>query len=316
MPTRIVVTGSTGFLGRHLMPILQQRYRDQEVIGLSSRDYDLSSSTQADRMIVETKPDAIVHLAGYSGGIGANRAKPADFYYRNTLLTAHVFQSAASHRVRTLIYTMGGCSYPASALSPIDEQHMWDGYPFPDSAAYSMAKKMALVAADAYRTQYGLRSVVLVPGNMYGPYDNFRRDESHVIPAMIRRLVDAVHERADRVTMWGSGNPVRDYVYAGDVAANIPFFLEHDDSPGPVNLASGTQTRIRDLAECLKAIIGFDGQLCWDTSKPEGQDVRTYSVERMTRLGLSCPTPLRQGLEQTVDWFRANYAAAGDGLRI
>ncbi|HEX7448910.1 MAG TPA: NAD-dependent epimerase/dehydratase family protein [Pirellulales bacterium] len=313
---RIVVTGSSGFLGRHLMPILRTKYPGDEVVGLCSRDYDLMDPAGVRRMFDERRPDVLVHLAAYSGGIGANRALPADFYYRNTLLTALVFQEAAVRKIRKLIYTMGGCSYPATATSPIDEGQMWNGYPQPESAGYSAAKKMGIVASRSYRQQHGLNSVVLIPGNMYGEYDNFRNDESHVVPAMVRRYYEARLAQQDAVAMWGSGTPQRDFVYAGDVAACIPYFIENYDSSEPVNLSSGTATTIKELAETIKRLTGFRGDIVWDRGKPDGQMVKIFDVARMRGLGLSCDTPLADGLARTIDWLGRNYRARGDGIRL
>ncbi|MFQ5502751.1 MAG: GDP-L-fucose synthase family protein [Phycisphaerae bacterium] len=312
----ILVTGATGFLGRHLIPVLQERYGAEKITGLSSRDYDLMEPDGWRRMLAELRPDVLVHLAAYSGGIGANRAYPADFYYRNTILTAHAFQAAAKFKVRKLVYPMGGCSYPANAASPIDESQMWNGFPQPESAGYSCAKKMGIVAGVAYRQQHGLSTSVIIPGNMYGEYDNFTRDGSHVIPAMIRRYYEATLESQPQVAMWGSGSPTRDFVYAGDVARVIPFFIEEYDSPEPVNISSGTSTSIRELAEAVKQACGYEGHIEWDTSKPDGQAVKIFDVTRLKQLDLHCITPLRDGLQKTIEWFRRNYEKQGDGLRL
>ncbi len=313
---RIVVTGATGFLGRHLLPLLEARYDTERVVGLCSRDYDLMDAVQVRRMFDERKPDVVVHLAAYSGGIGANRAFPADFYYRNTLLTALVFEEAARHKVKKLIYTMGGCSYPATATSPIDESQMWNGYPQPESAGYSAAKKMGIVASTSYRKQYNLNSVVLIPGNMYGEYDNFRNDESHVVPAMVRRYYEARLKNRDAVVMWGSGAPSRDFVYAGDVAASILYFIEHYESSEPVNLSSGTTTTIRELAETIRDLTGYRGDIVWDKTKPDGQMIKIFDVARMKALGLACDTSLHEGLRRTIEWLERNYRLRGDGIRL
>lgn len=316
MPSEIVVTGATGFLGRHLVPILSERYGPSNVRGLRSLDYDLMDPAQARRMIEDLRPRVLVHLAAYSGGIGANRKFPADFYYRNTMLTATVFEAAARGGVSKLVYTMGGCSYPASATSPIDESQMWAGYPQPESAGYSSAKKMGLVASESYRTQHGLNSIVLIPGNMYGEFDNFRESESHVVPAMIRRYYEARLKNLPEVVMWGTGEPVRDFVYARDVAATFPDFIERYDSSRPVNISSGTTTSIRELAEQIKVATGYQGRITWDTTKPNGQMVKIFDVKRLKGLSLACSTPLGEGLRRTVDWFAGNYEGATDGLRI
>ena len=316
MSEKIVVSGATGFLGRHLIPVLEGRYGAESVIGLSSRDYDLMNPEQVKRMFSDHKPDVLIHLAAYSGGIGANSAYPADFYYRNTLLTALMFQEAASNKVRKMIYPMGGCSYPATAGSPIDESQMWSGFPQAESAGYSTAKKMGIVASMSYRAQYGLSSVVVIPGNMYGEYDNFRTEESHVIPAMIRRYYEAKHSGDKQIVMWGTGKPRRDFVYAGDVAAVFPYFIDQYDSSDPVNISTGSATSIRDLAELIRGATGFRGEIVWDTSKPDGQMEKIFDVKRLGQLGLSCNTSLRDGLSRTIDWFTRNYASRTDGMRL
>jgi len=316
MSEKIVVSGATGFLGRHLIPVLEGRYGAESVIGLSSRDYDLMNPEQVKRMFSDHKPDVLIHLAAYSGGIGANSAYPADFYYRNTLLTALMFQEAALNKVRKIIYPMGGCSYPATARSPIDESQMWNGFPQTESAGYSAAKKMGIVASMSYRTQYGLSSVVVIPGNMFGEYDNFRTEESHVIPAMIRRYYEAKRTDSKQIVMWGSGKPKRDFVYAGDVAAVFPYFIDEYDSSEPVNISTGATTSIRDLAEFIKGTTGFEGEIVWDTSKPDGQIEKIFDVKRLNQLGLSCKTSLRDGLSRTIDWFTRNYEDRIDGIRV
>ncbi len=245
---RMVVTGATGFLGRHLMPVLLQKYGAENVVGVSSKDHDLMVRDEVRRLLAELEPEVVVHLAAYSGGIDCNRRFPADFYFKNTILTALMFQEASACGVKKLVYTMGGCSYPAQATSPIGEAQMWNGFPQKESAGYSCAKKMGIVASAAYREQYGLNSVVLVPGNMYGEYDNFKVGESHVIPAMIRRIWETKREGRGEIVMWGTGEPVRDFVYAGDVARVIPWFIEHYDSSEPVNISTGTRTSIKELA--------------------------------------------------------------------
>ncbi|MBM3450328.1 MAG: NAD-dependent epimerase/dehydratase family protein [Armatimonadetes bacterium] len=311
---RVVVTGATGFLGRHVTPVLEARYGRDAVVGVSRRQYDLTDPARARALFAELRPHVVVHLAGYVGGIEANRTWPADFLHRNLLFVGNVFQAAAEHGIDKLVYTMGGCSYPATAASPIDESQMWAGYPQPDSAAYATAKKMGIVAAEAYRQQYGLRSVVLVPGNLYGEHDNFRARESHVIPALIRRFDEAAQDGSPAVTVWGNGTAKRDFVYAGDVARLVPFFIDGDE-PGPINLSSGVPTSVRTLAEEIRAATGFRGEIRWDVSKPEGQSVKIFDVRRLRALGLSCATSLRDGLAHTVAWYRDAVARAEPALR-
>lgn len=312
----ILVTGATGFLGRHLVPVLASRYGADRVVGVSSRNYELTDPQQVRRMFEELRPATVVHLAAYSGGIGANKRYPADFFHRNLVLTALVFQAAALAGVSKLVYPMGGCSYPASARSPIDESQMWDGYPQEESAGYSMAKKMGLVASRCYRSQHGLNTAVVIPGNMYGEYDNFRREESHVVPAMVRRYFEAMRARAEVVVMWGTGRPERDFVYAGDVAATFPYFIDHYDSSEPVNISSGSRTSIRELAETIRDLVGFKGEIRWDSTKPDGQMVKIFDVDRLHGLGLACPTRLGEGVRRTIDWFARHYDRRTDDIRL
>lgn len=314
--SKILVTGSTGFLGRHVMKSLQDQYGAGHVDGVSSKDADWMDLNAARTLMEAKRPEVFVHLAAYSGGIGANRMFPADFYYRNIMMLTHGFELAKEFGVKKMIYTMGGCSYPAKAPSPIAEENMWEGYPQEESAGYSAAKKMGIVASRSYRTQYGLDSVVLIPGNMYGEYDNFRDKESHVVPAMVRRYYETKLRGENSITMWGTGKPERDFVYAADVAATFPFFIENYSSSEPVNLSSGTRTPIKELAETIKDKMGFEGEILWDTEKPDGQMVKIFATDRMKSLGLSCPTSLAEGLDRTIRWLETNYHNQGDGIRL
>ncbi|MBN1670973.1 MAG: NAD-dependent epimerase/dehydratase family protein [Kiritimatiellae bacterium] len=307
----IVVTGATGFLGHHLLPVLRTRYPQVRITPLCSKDYELMDPAQVEAMFIERVPTVVVHLAGLSGGIGVNTRRPADLFHWNLLLTENLFSACAAHGVRKLVYPMGGCAYPAGAASPVSEAQMWNGRPDASSAGYAMAKRMGLVASAVYRQQYGLTSVVLVPGKMYGEHDNYSLADSHVIPALIRRCHEAKRANAPAVTLWGSGAPKRDFVYAGDVANCIPFFIDHDEYTGPVNISSGTATTIRDLADLIARLSGFDGRLEWDAAKPEGQLESVFDVSLLNSLGLSCDTGLDVGLRRTIEWFAANYDTPG-----
>jgi len=313
---KILVTGATGFLGRHMMPVLNEAYPDREIVGVSSADGDLTRFEETRALLERVKPDAVIHLAAYSGGIGANRSWPADFYWRNITLVSNMYEAAAQTGVKRIVYTMGGCSYPGTATSPISEDQMWEGYPQGDSAAYSAAKKMGIVAAKAYEAQHGISSTVLVPGNLFGEFDNYRNGESHVIPAFLRRFHEAKLNGVSDVTCWGRGIAQRDFVYAGDVAKAIPQFLDRTDVPGPVNLSHGATTTIRELAETVADVVGLQAEIKWDHDKPEGQLIKIFDVKRMREMGIDCPTGLREGLVKTYAWLQENYDNAGDGLRL
>lgn len=299
---RILVTGAAGFLGHHIVPALRRHLPD-EIVPVGRKDYDLLDPDQVRRMLREIRPDRVVHLAAKSGGIIDNRNRPADYFYENLVINTHVFHECFRAGVSRLLTLMGGCSYPSAAVSPIDEGQMWNGFPQVESAGYSVAKKMLLVQSWAYRRQHGFRSVVLIPGNVYGEWDNFRFEEAHVIPALLRRVLEARERGAREVTVFGSGRPTRDFVYAGDVAETIPWFLEHYDSSEPVNISSGTRCSIRELAETVRRLAGFEGALAWDTTKPDGQVDKIFDVARLRALGLRCPTSLEEGLRRTLDWF-------------
>jgi GDP-L-fucose synthase len=306
---RILVTGATGFLGRHIVPALQRELK-AEIIGVGRRDYDLLDPAQAAKMLQNVRPDAVVHLAAKVGGIIANKAYPADFAYENLAINTQTFHACFKAGVGKFLTVMGGCSYPAQAASPIGEDQMWQGYPQPESAPYSVAKRMLLVLSEAYRRQYGFNSAVLIPGNVYGEHDNFNEEYSHVVPAFIRRFVEARERGAATLTCYGSGRPTRDFVYAGDVAATVPWFLLNYERSDPVNISTGTRITIRELAETMKAATGFAGTIAWDTSKPDGQIDKIFDVARLHALGLACPTTLEEGLRKTVAWF---HEARGKG---
>ena len=302
---RILVTGSTGFLGHHLMPRLREAFPEAELVGVGRRDGDLRDPAAAARLLRETQPDGVVHLAAKSGGILANQVQPADYFYDNLAMNLHVLHESWRAGVRKLVAFMGGCSYPAAARSPIGEDQMWNGYPQIESAGYSVAKKMLLTQSWAYRVQHGFNSIVLLPGNVYGEWDNFNLSEAHVIPALIRKTVEARERGAASIVAIGTGRPVRDFVYAGDVAAVVPWFIRHYDSSEPVNISTGTRISVRDLFAAVCRATGYAGRVEWDPARPDGQMERIYDVARLRALGLSCDAPLEEGLRRTVDWFLA-----------
>lgn len=303
---RILVTGSTGFLGIHTMKVLKG-FKDYEIIGVSQKDYNLLREEDVKKMFSEIQPDYLVHLAARSGGIYSNRIEPADYYYKNITLITNTFHYAAINEVKRILVPIGGCSYPATAESPIREEVMWDGFAQTQSAGYSMAKKMALVQSWAYQQQYGTDSTIIIPGNMYGEHDNFSLTDSHVIPAMIRKLYEAKASNKGSLSFWGSGNPQRDFVYAGDVAKLIPYFLFKFNGSSPINISSGTSISMKELVRIIASKIDYSGKILWDSSQPDGQMIKLFSVEKMKMLGLSCDTPLDKGLDTTINWFIENY---------
>jgi GDP-L-fucose synthase len=307
---RIVVTGSTGFLGHHVMPRLKAAFPEAELIGLGRSDYDLLQPGMPAKMLKEHQPDCVVHMAAKSGGIITNKKCPADFFYENLVMNTHTLHESCKAGVKKFVTFMGGCSYPSDARSPIDEGQMWKGYPQIESAGYSVAKKMLITQSWAYRVQHGFNSIVLIPGNIYGEWDNFNLEEAHVIPALIRKYIEA-RDRGDMtMTAFGTGAPTRDFVYAGDVADTIPWFISNYDKSEPINISAGRRISILELAETVKKTTGFQGKIVWDASKPDGQMDKIFAVSRLQELGLSCNTSLEEGLSRTVAWFlaaRANH---------
>ena len=297
------MTGAQGFLGHHIVPKLTEAFPSAELVLVGRKNYDLLEAASVKRMFLDIQPDTVVHLAAKSGGILDNRLHPADYYYENMAMNLAVFHEAFKSGTKKFLSLMGGCSYPATARSPIDESQMWQGFPQLDSAGYSAAKKMLLVQSWAYRQQHGFNSVTLVPGNVYGEWDNFNLTQAHVIPALLRKYLEAKEQGQSEIVAFGTGRPTRDFVYAGDIAATIPWFLENYNSSEPVNISSGTRVCIRDLAETIKTVTGFPGRIVWDTSQPDGQMDKIFDSTRLHELGLSCPTPLEKGMRKTLSWF-------------
>jgi len=307
MVKKIVVTGSTGFLGMHTIPVLEKKYGKENVISLSSKNYDLTNPIQVEKMFDDCEPEILVHLAAYVGGIGANKKLPADYFYVNNIMTSFIFNYAEKKKISKLIFSSAGCLYPNTAPSPMSEGEIWNGYPQEDSAGFAMTKRIALVASTEYKKQYNLNSCNLILGNMYGEYDNFSLTDSHVIPATIRKIFEAKEENKDHVTMWGSGNPQRDFVYVDDVANTIPFFIEEYDTSNPINISSGVTTSIKELVETIKHILDYKGRIVWDISKGDGQMLKIFDTTKMKNLGLTCNTSLNEGLKKTIDWYVLNH---------
>jgi GDP-L-fucose synthase len=304
---RTLVTGGAGFLGSHVVERLEQAGHDVRVP--RSAEYDLTSADDTARLLADTEPELVVHLAAVAGGIGANRAEPGRFWYANLLMGAHVLEQSRLAGVGKLVLLGTICSYPKLTPVPFREEDLWSGYPEETNAPYGVAKKAHLVGAQAYREQYGLDAIYLLPVNLYGPRDNFDLETSHVIPALIRKMV----ESPDEVVLWGDGSPTREFLYVEDCAEAITLAAERYDGAEPVNVGSGEEISIRDLAELVAELTGFDGEIVWDSSKPNGQPRRRLDTSRAEALfGFRARTGLREGIERTVAWYRAHAPAHAD----
>jgi GDP-L-fucose synthase len=305
----VLVTGGTGFLGSHVVDRL--RADGVEPFVARSADYDLTREDDAARLLAEAQPELVIHLAALAGGIGANRAEPGRFWYANLLMGAHVLEQSRLAGVEKLVLLGTVCSYPKHTPVPFREDDLWTGYPEETNAPYGVAKKAYLVGAQAYREQYGLTSIYLLPANLYGPRDNFHPTNAHVIPDLIRKTVHA-RERGDReIVLWGDGTPTREFLYVDDCAEAISLAAQRYDGDEPVNVGTGEEISIRALAELVAEVTGFDGEIAWDTSKPNGQPRRRLDTSRAAQLfGFHARTPLRDGLTRTIAWYRDNVSAA------
>jgi GDP-L-fucose synthase len=297
--TRVLVTGGAGFLGSHLVELLEAR--GDEAFVPRHRDYDLTRYDETERLFTDARPELVFHLAAEVGGIGANRANPGRYWYANLMMGAHVLELSRLHDVRKLVVAGTVCAYPKFTPVPFSEDELWNGYPEETNAPYGVAKKSVLVGAQAYRDQYGTNAVFLLPANLYGPRDNFDLDTSHVIPALIRKMLDADGE----VVLWGDGSPTREFLYVADCADGLLLAADHYDAPEPVNLGTGVETPIRELAETIAELTGFRGEIVWDNSMPNGQPRRQLDASRAERLfGFKARTSLRDGLAETIAWYR------------
>jgi GDP-L-fucose synthase len=301
--TRALVTGGGGFLGSHLVERLERD--SHEVIVARQADYDLTSMDDVARMFDDAGPDLVFHLAAEVGGIGANRANPGRYWYANLMMGAHVLEQARLHDTSKLVLVGTVCSYPKFAPIPFREETLWDGYPEETNAPYGVAKKAILVGSQAYREQYGLNAVFVLPTNLYGPRDNFDLETSHVIPALIRKMVESEQD----VVLWGDGSPTREFLYVDDCVDGLVLAAERYDGPEPVNLGAAKEISIRELAELVADVTGFRGEIVWDREKPGGQPRRSVDGTRAKELfGFEARTPLREGIERTVAWYRSAVA--------
>jgi GDP-L-fucose synthase len=303
---RMLVTGGSGVLGSHLVERLEADGHD--VVVARKADYDLTSMTDTAVMFDNAGAELIFHLAAEVGGIGANRANPGRFWFANLAMGANMLEQARLHETPKLVIVGTVCAYPKFAPVPFREADLWDGYPEETNAPYGVAKKAVLVGAEAYRAQYGLDAIFLLPTNLYGPRDNFDLETSHVIPALIRKMV----ESDDEVVLWGDGSPTREFLYVDDCVDGLVLAAARYDGAEPVNLGAAHEISIRDLAELIADVIGYEGRITWDTSKPNGQPRRSVDGTRARELfGFEARTPLLEGIERTVAWYRSAVAGVG-----
>ena len=302
---RVVVTGGAGFLGRFVVDKLKA-FRDVEVFVPRSRDYDLVQADQVKRLLSDTQPDMVVHLAAVVGGIGHNQKNPGRFFYDNLMMGTQLIEESRLSGVKKFVAVGTVCAYPKFTPVPFKEDDLWNGYPEETNAPYGLAKKMMLVQAQAYRQQYGFNAIFLLPANLYGPGDNFDLETSHVIPALVRKCVEARRAGAKSIDAWGSGNVSREFLYVEDCADGVVRAAGHYDAGKPVNLGNGREVLIRDLVETIARLVGFSGQIKWQASKPDGQPRRQLDTRRAyEEFGFQAKTSLEDGLRRTIDWYEA-----------
>lgn len=311
---RVVVAGGAGFLGSFVV----SKLRENPVAHLfvpRSREYDLRDLAAVQRLIADVRPDVVIHLAARVGGIGANQAHPAEFFYDNLMMGAQLMHESWRAGVQKFVAVGTVCAYPKHTPVPFREEELWNGYPEETNAPYGLAKKMLLVQSQAYRQQYGFNSIFLLPVNLYGPCDNFDPASSHVIPALIRKCVEA-KARGDReVVVWGDGSPTREFLYVEDAAEGIVLAAERYDGSEPVNLGSAFEISIRELAETIARLTGFDGTIAWDTTRPNGQPRRKLDTSRAEKeFGFRSRASFEDGLKKTVDWYGATLRTASSSV--
>jgi len=306
---RVLVTGGSGFLGSHVVQALHRRGVQADQLSIPRRATDALRRWEVCQRVVEGQ-DVIIHMAASVGGIGINREKPGEFFYDNLMMGVQLMEAARQAGIGKFVSIGTICAYPKFTPIPFREENLWDGYPEETNAPYGLAKKMLLVQGQAYRQQYGFQSIYLLPVNLYGPGDNFDPRSSHVIPALIKKCVEAVQANAPAIEVWGDGSPTREFLYVEDAAEGIVLASERYDGAQPVNLGSGMEISIRDLVETIAQLTGFKGDIVWDTSKPNGQPRRCLDVGRAEReFGFRANVLFAEGLRRTIEWYQRSQLA-------
>jgi GDP-L-fucose synthase len=311
---RICVTGGAGFLGQVVQKKLRERGAEEIYVPLIE-EFNLVEAGDIQRMLDIARPDIIIHLAAHVGGIGANRLHPAEFFYDNLMMGVQLIHQAWQRGVEKFVAIGTVCAYPKFTPVPFKEENLWGGYPEETNAPYGLAKKMLLVQAQSYRLQYGFNAIFLLPVNLYGPGDNFDPASSHVIPALIRKCVEAEESGINEVEVWGDGSPTREFLYVDDAAEGIVLATERYNSADPVNLGSGFEISIKDLARLIARLTGYNGRLVWDSNKPNGQPRRALDISRAEQnFGFKARVNFEEGLKRTIEWYRQNHKKQGNVL--
>ncbi len=302
---RVVVTGGAGFLGRFIVERLRA-FSDVEVFVPRSTDYNLVEAVNIKRLFADTRPEMVIHLAAVVGGIGANQKNPGKFFYENLMMGVQLIEQARLHEVKKFVATGTVCAYPKFTPTPFREEDLWNGYPEETNAPYGLAKKMMLVQSKSYREQYGFNSIFLLPANLYGPGDNFDLESSHVIPALIRKCVEAREAGRPFVEAWGTGNASREFLYVSDCADGILGAAARYNESEPVNIGTGSEIKISELLQLIARLTRFEGEIRWQTDRPDGQPRRRLDVSRaLEKFGFRAQVPFEEGLRQTIEWYEA-----------